>query len=264
MNTQHYKANHEEESQRYSRRNILRSEYVYEQGFQSPGGLEFVKSLCQRIEIQPGLRVLEIGSGLGSTTFYLAEEYDANILGLDVSKNMIELSSERLQERKLASVVFQQGDIVHIPLESSVFDLVWTQDCLLYVSERPDAWRNVYQALKLLGQLLVTDFCRCSRPLTKEFEQYITTCGYYLEDIPSYAQALHNASFVDVIAEDITEEFISTLKIGRERLLDRKTTFLQNYNQDEFEYLLGRWNKKIEFCEMGDFRWGLFIAHKQT
>ena len=33
-------------------------------------------------------------------------------------------------------------------------------------------------------------------------------------------------------------------------------------HQDEFEYLLGRWDKKIEFCEMGDFRWGLFIARK--
>ncbi|MEM7537191.1 MAG: methyltransferase domain-containing protein [Chloroflexota bacterium] len=262
MSTTQYKASQEEESQRYSRRNILRSEYLYEQGFQSPGGTDFVKTLCQRVDIEQGHHVLEIGSGLGGTTFYLAETYDASILGLDISEHMIALSRERQQARGIDSITFQQGDIVQMQPPLSTFDLAWTQDCLLYVSERPIAWRHIYQALKPGGQLLITDFCRGTEPLTKAFEEYVTTCGYYLEDIPSYAQTLRDAQFIDVVAEDITDQFIDTLKRGHERILSRKEEFLNQYSQDEFDYLLGRWDTKIEFCEIGDFRWGLFIARK--
>ena len=262
MDTTQYKSSPEEESQRYSRRNILRSEYMYEQGFQSPGGTDFVNWLCQRVDIARGHHILEIGSGLGGTTFHLAETYDASILGLDVSEHMVALSNERRVARNLDTITFQEGDIASMQPPLSTFDLAWSQDCLLYVSERPKAWQHIYESLKPGGQMLVTDFCRGDGLLTEDFQEYMTNCGYYLEDISSYAQTLRNAQFVDVTAEDITDQFILTLKEGRERMIERKGEFLRDYSQSEFDYLVGRWDTKIRFCELGDFRWGLFVARK--
>ena len=262
MNTDINTTQTEEERNRYSRRSILRSEQIYGSGFQSPGGIKMTKKLCNRLALQPGLQVLEIGSGLGGTTFYLADEYDAKVIGMDMSENMIAISTERLQERHQDSVVFRQGDIVQAQLEPSTYDLVWTQDCLLYVSERPAVWHNVYQALKPGGQLLISDFCRSSGKLTLEFQNYVETCQYYLQDIPSYAQSLQDALFTDIIAEDITDEFIEGLRAGRAHLVDNSADFLQNFSQADLDHLIERWDQKIGFCEIGDWRWGLFIARK--
>lgn len=43
------------EAQRYTRRNILRSEFMYGPGFQSPGGEAAVEAFCKRLELRPGL-----------------------------------------------------------------------------------------------------------------------------------------------------------------------------------------------------------------
>ena len=240
----------------------MRSEYLYEEGFQSPGGTDFVRELCGHVDIPQGADILEIGSGLGGTTFYLAQTYDASILGMDLSEHMVALSSERQREKNIESITFQQGDIVDMQPPSGSFDLAWSQDCLLYVSQRPKAWQHIYEALRPGGQLLVTDFCRGVESLTPDFQEYIDTCGYHLEDIPSYAKTLGEAKFEAIVAEDITDRFIATLKYGRERILDRKDEFLSEYSPAEFEYLLGRWDTKVRFCEIGDFRWGLFVARK--
>lgn len=252
----------DEERNRYSRRSILRSEQIYGEGFQSPGGIALVKKLCKRLEIQPGLRVLEIGSGLGGTAFYLAKEYGAQVVGVDISANMVALSTERLQERQLDSVVFRHADIVQTQPDPEAFDLVWTQDCLLYVSQRPVVWRHLYRALKPGGRLLISDFCCGAETLTSEFQDYVESCAYYLQDIPSYAQSLEEAKFTDLMAEDITLEFIAGLKAGRARLLKNSAQFLQQFSQYDLDHLISRWDQKIHFCEIGDFRWGLFIARK--
>jgi phosphoethanolamine N-methyltransferase len=251
-----------EEIMRYSRESILRSEKIYGYGFQSPGGLNMVKRLCERLQIQPGIRVLEIGSGLGGAAFYFAEHYQANVVGLDNSTNMIELSTERLEQHDLSSVTFQHAGITTVELEPATFDLVWTQDCLLYVPTRDVVWNKVYQTLKLGGQLVITDFCHSADEISYEFQVYTTDCRYYLEDISSYAQALKDANFTEVIAEDITPEYVETHKAGRDILLQNSTEFLRDFSQSDLDHLVERWNKKIRFCENGDLKWGLFIARK--
>ena len=45
---------------------ILRSEVIYGEGFQSPGGLEgFKETVVREMSISRGMRLLDIGSGLG-------------------------------------------------------------------------------------------------------------------------------------------------------------------------------------------------------
>src|SRR5262245_51624116 len=108
---------------------------MYGEGFQSPGNIAAVASFCARLELKPRMRILDIGSGLGGSAFYLADRYDACVVGLDVAPAMVELSTERARERNLSTVVFQLGDIRNHPLSADAFDLAWTRDAILYVPE---------------------------------------------------------------------------------------------------------------------------------
>lgn len=50
--------------------------------------------VCQKIGLKPGMTVLELGCGWGSFAKYAAEKYGAQVLGVTVSKEQVELGME--------------------------------------------------------------------------------------------------------------------------------------------------------------------------
>ena len=252
----------EEEANRYSRRSILRSEVMYGEGFQSPGGIEAVEAFCSKLHMHEGMNILDIGSGLGGAAFYLAERYRATVFGLDFSQEMVDISTERKEEKTLANVFFHQGDIRTAILPQNRFDLAWTRDCILYIAAKHLVWKNVYASLKAGGQLFITDFCKGSGPRSESFITYLKRCDYHLQDLDAYGQALEAAGFHNIRIEDHTNAFIDSLREELRDLNADRDQFLREFTKSDFDYLVNRWNKKIQFCEQGDFIWGLFIAEK--
>lgn len=51
--------------------------------------------ICQKINLQPGMTVLDMGCGWGSFARFAAEKYGAEVTGVTVSKNQVELANER-------------------------------------------------------------------------------------------------------------------------------------------------------------------------
>ena len=255
-------AQSEDEANRYSRRSILRSERMYGEGFQSPGGIDAVKGFCRRLRMRQGMKILEVGSGLGGSAFYLAETFGADVLGLDVSAEMVAVSTERKEEKGLSNVSFRHGDIRTSDLETGTFDLVWTRDCILYVPEKELVWSNVCAALRPGGQLFVTDFCRGGGPLSDEFKTYVEECQYYLLALDEYVRTLEAAGFGEVRMEDITTAFVEGLRHEQEQLIDDREAFLREFDENDYGYLIDRWDKKLRLCDCGDLKWGLFVATK--
>ena len=162
-----------EEANRYSRRSILRSESIYGVGFNSSGGTEAIEVLCQDVPKFPGMSVLDIGSGLGGTAFYLAQKYGANVVGVDYAEEMIALSKERHQHKSHLSINFKQGDIQTVPLEVNSFDIAWSRGTLLYIQDKDKGWSNIYNALKPGGYFVYVDFCKGRGNLSQEFITYV-------------------------------------------------------------------------------------------
>ena len=252
----------EEEATRYSRRNILRSEKMYGEGFQSPGGLEMVAAFCHKLHMWEGMHILDVGSGLGGASLYFARQYGARVTGLDMSQEMVDLSTERIDTEKLSTVFFRQGDIRTAQLAQNTFDLVWTRDCILYIAEKNLVWENVYASLKPGGQLFLTDFCNGAGPLSDAFMAYLMRCQYHLQDLNSYRNALEGVGFRDITIEDNTQAFIDSLRAEQENLNQDRDRFLQGYSESDYDYLMARWEKKIRYCEQGDLTWALCIAKK--
>jgi phosphoethanolamine N-methyltransferase len=250
------------EAQRYSRRNILRSEFMYGRGFQSPGGVDALEAFCGRLMLRPGMRALEIGSGLGGSAFHLATRYGLEVVGLDVSNAMVEISNERRLEAGISGVKFVRGDIRTAALSEASFDLVWTRDCVLYVAEKDAVWRQVFRCLAPNGQLFVTDFARGKGPLSHAFRNYLEGCDYHLQTLDQYAGELSAAGLSVVACADVTDAFVAGLEAEKELLARRRDEFLQEYDRSDYDYLMERWDQKIAFCRAGDMKWGLFVARK--
>ena len=48
--------------------------------------------ICRKLGLQPGMKVLDIGCGWGSFAKYAAEQYQAKVVGITVSKEQVELA----------------------------------------------------------------------------------------------------------------------------------------------------------------------------
>ena len=50
--------------------------------------------ICQKINLKPGMKVLDIGCGWGSFAKYAAEKYQANVVGITISQQQLDLARE--------------------------------------------------------------------------------------------------------------------------------------------------------------------------
>src|SRR5438105_13963068 len=82
------------------------------------------EALVQTLGITKGLKVLDLGCGDGTTALPEAK-LGADVLGVDVAKNLVEAGNRRAVEHGLTNVKFQEGDASNLEqLPDKSFDLV--------------------------------------------------------------------------------------------------------------------------------------------
>ena len=82
------------------------------------------EALVQRLGITKGLNVLDLGCGDG-TTALPAAKLGADVLGIDIARNLVEAGNRRAQEHGLTNLKFQEGDASNLEqVPDKSFDLV--------------------------------------------------------------------------------------------------------------------------------------------
>lgn len=82
------------------------------------------EALVAKLRITQGLNVLDLGCGDG-TTAIPAAKLGANVLGVDIAKNLVEAGNMRVKSEGLTNCTFQEGDATDLhELKDQSFDLV--------------------------------------------------------------------------------------------------------------------------------------------
>ena len=82
------------------------------------------EALVERLGITKGLKVLDLGCGDG-TTALPAAKLGADVLGVDIARNLVEAGNKRAAEHGLTNCTFQEGDASNLEqLRDKSFDLV--------------------------------------------------------------------------------------------------------------------------------------------
>lgn len=96
---------------------------------------ETTKEFVSKLELKPGQKVLDVGCGVGGGDFYMAENFDVEVVGIDLSINMISLAIERAIGLKYA-VEFDCADCYKKTYPENAFDVIYTRDTMLHVKVR--------------------------------------------------------------------------------------------------------------------------------
>lgn len=82
------------------------------------------EALVHRIGITKGLKVLDLGCGDG-TTAIPAAKLGADVLGVDIARNLVEAGNNRAEQLGLTNCRFEEGDATDLhQLPDQAFDLV--------------------------------------------------------------------------------------------------------------------------------------------
>jgi SAM-dependent methyltransferase len=115
-----------------------------------------IDRLLTRAELQPGQRILDLGTGTGSVTLASAPRVapDGHVLGVDISPEMLALARARASGAALTNLSFADGRAEAIPAERSSQDTVVASLSLMYVIDRAAAAREIARVLKPGGRLV--------------------------------------------------------------------------------------------------------------
>ncbi|KAK7291349.1 hypothetical protein RIF29_06418 [Crotalaria pallida] len=249
------------DSVEYNHKDIMLYEHVYGKGFVSTGGLETTREIVSRLGLKQDQKVLDVGCGTGGGDFYMAENFDVEVVGIDLSINMISLAIERAIGLK-CTVEFECADCTRKTYPENTFDVIYSRDAMLHIKDKPSMFKSFYKWLKHGGTLLITDYCKNAESISLEYAEYIKKGGYHIHDMKTYCQMLENAGF-DVIFEDQTNLFMKTLQQELNALENKKADFIDDFSEGDYNMIVERWKAKQIRGAAGEQIWGLFIAKKK-
>src|SRR3954463_5109357 len=84
------------------------------------------ETLVSKLGITKGMQVLDLGCGDGTTAIPEAK-LGAQVLGVDIARNLVEAGNARAKAAGLANIKFQEGDATNlVGIQDQTFDLVVT------------------------------------------------------------------------------------------------------------------------------------------
>src|SRR5436190_24046590 len=103
-------------------------------------------------------RVLDVGSGLGGPSRFLAWRYGVRVSGVDLTTEFVGVA-EMLTRRTglVGKVDYRQGNALDLPFDDASFDVVWSQNAAMNIADRDRLYREMRRALKPGGGLALQE-----------------------------------------------------------------------------------------------------------
>ena len=118
----------------------------------------FIKQMVSLAHLKPGYRVLDVGTGTGIVANYAANLLDnsGSVIGIDLSKGMLETSALNAKEKGLSNVSFIRMDAENLALPAESFDSVLSMLAIDHFPDASQALGEMYRVLKPEGHLVIS------------------------------------------------------------------------------------------------------------
>jgi SAM-dependent methyltransferase len=111
--------------------------------------------VIERLGVKPGLKVLDLGCGDGTTALPAARR-GADVLGVDIARNLVEAGNRRAQEHRLTNLRFQEGDAGDLSeLADDTFDLVVSIFGAMFAPRPFDVAKEMVRVVRPGGRIVM-------------------------------------------------------------------------------------------------------------
>jgi cyclopropane-fatty-acyl-phospholipid synthase len=205
------------------------------------------RHLAAKLHIEPGMKVLDIGSGWGGLGLYLAETCGAHVTGVTLSEEQHKLSNERAGQRGVADrVTFRLLDYRHL---NEQFDRIVSVGMFEHVGvgHFKEFFQKCRALLKDDGVAVLHSINRSDGPgaTSAWIKKYIFPGGY----VPALSEVIPHIERQGLYITDIEIlrlHYAETLREWRQRFADHRDRAKAIYDE--------------RFCRM----WEFYLAASET
>src|SRR5258705_11195421 len=113
------------------------------------------EELVQRVGIRKGLKVLDLGCGDG-TTALPAAKLGAEVLGVDIARNLVEAGNRRAAEHGLTNLTFREGDATNLQgIPDHGFDVVISIFGAMFAPRPLDVAKEMVRVTRAGGRIVM-------------------------------------------------------------------------------------------------------------
>ncbi len=177
------------------------------------GGFEATEKLAQLLCPSRGSYVLDVGSGLGGPSRYLAAKYGCRVVGIDITEEYCGIASKLAERMGLQDLVeYRVGDARDLPFSDESFDVVWTQHVSMNIAEKPDLYAGIFRVLKAGGRFAAHDVVQgASGPILFPVPWARTAAISHLQTSEAMRKTVEDAGFSLMLWNDVTESALQFL-----------------------------------------------------
>ncbi|NVM45709.1 MAG: methyltransferase domain-containing protein [Candidatus Lokiarchaeota archaeon] len=209
--------------------------------------------------------LLDICSALGGPARHLAEVYGINVVGLDITPEMVSEAKKRTIGKPYESKIeYRIGSGLDIPAHSNSFDCVWGQDAWCYIRDKARLIEEIWRVLKPRGILAFTDWIWGPVRAPEEESDFLMEFMVFpdLQTLDGYSKVMENLGYKIVETQDLQEDFAKHMDKYAETLQKAKSDIEAGFGPELYlaaEEGVLAWQKAAHEKKVGR---GLWIAKK--
>jgi SAM-dependent methyltransferase len=172
------------------------------------GGREATERLAQSLGLKPGMRLLDIGSGIGGAARYFAADHGAEVVGIDLTDEYVQVASTLAAWVGLSKqVTFRQASALALPFEAASFEAATMLHVGMNIADKAALFAEAARVLAPGGQIGVYDVMRVGDgPLVYPVPWAADEAASFLAPPEAYRDALAAAG-LEVFAQESRRDF---------------------------------------------------------
>lgn len=152
--------------------------------------------------LKPGEVVLDLGSGGGIDVFLAARQVGptGKVIGLDMTREMIDLAQKNAQKVGAQNVEFRLGEMEDMPIEDESIDVI-ISNCVINLSPDKDrVFSEAYRVLRPGGRMMISDLVTEGDlpPVVRQSVEAWVGCVAGALDKRDYLEKIEATGFVDL------------------------------------------------------------------
>jgi SAM-dependent methyltransferase len=117
------------------------------------------RKVCDAAGIRDGMRVLDVGCGLGGTIASLNERFNhLDMVGVNIDPRQLRRAAKTVRPANHNRIRFQEADACELPFDDGSFDAVLAVECVFHFPSRAAFLLGAARALVPGGRLALSDF----------------------------------------------------------------------------------------------------------
>ena len=161
------------------------------------GGLDATRELAAQMELSPGLRILDVGSGIGGPARFFAAEHQCKVTGVDLTEEFVQVARSLTRRTKLDHLVeFVRASALDLKFDAGTFQRAYMIHVGMNIADKEGLFREVRRVLKPGGKFAIFDFLRTGdSPITYPVPWASSEETSFVVGKGSYRDALEKAGF---------------------------------------------------------------------